>query len=536
MVVETGAPESLPEAQIPQYRNLEPIPIPRTQTTEDILPTQPHPSSSIIPTNPPHATTATYTTSAVPGDASRRGYQPMNHNQLALVPRFNFSVIPNPMQGAERQPQAFEPVQYHPPEASTSTPLRQPPVKSRLPREADRSRLARDILKQLGKPNGSVPAIPTRREYKERKKAKAETEGLPVHPSTEPITEPSNRESAPSVSDPIPDQVLPGPLSSNQLKKNPRSELLSIGYPDRHKELPPDAAGVEQDVDMDIHSCDSLVPRPSTSPRPAPPQDFTPPQRDPELAQVEKGKSTAENPSSELRSSRWVGPPPDTEVIEISDDEGQPAVDVLGSTVEPMEVDGEVKVGGAISKSLSQLSLVGDDNPVEVEMENGHAEEQPPNRRSSQEPVASKDIQLTEKKSQKIRPYVEVPPFPDYVRRGKGKGPASEEAEDEEGSCRVSISRSRFLTCVVHFVDPELQTIVDLAFSRLRSTRCSWLGCRATLNSVNNLIKHLKIHADEAEVRVVPIDSTGVLNRRFSVHLITSSVNGRSAQGRTGLV
>ena len=50
-------------------------------------------------------------------------------------------------------------------------------------------------------------------------------------------------------------------------------------------------------------------------------------------------------------------------------------------------------------------------------------------------------------------------------------------------------------------LDPELQTVVDLAFSRLRPARCLWSGCKATLNSVDNLVKHLKIHADETEVR-----------------------------------
>ena len=42
--------------------------------------------------------------------------------------------------------------------------------------------------------------------------------------------------------------------------------------------------------------------------------------------------------------------------------------------------------------------------------------------------------------------------------------------------------------------------VVDLAFSRLRPMRCLWLGCRVTLNSVDNLAKHLKVHADETEL------------------------------------
>jgi invasion protein IalB len=62
--------------------------------------------------------------------------------------------------------------------------------------------------------------------------------------------------------------------------------------------------------------------------------------------------------------------------------------------------------------------------------------------------------------------------------------------------CRPDTNRS---------LDPGLQTVVDLAYSRLRQTRCLWSGCTATLNSVDNLVKHLKIHADETEVRVCDI-------------------------------
>jgi hypothetical protein len=427
-VVETKASESLPEAQIPQSRNQGPTAIPRTQVTRDSLPIQPPSLPRAIPMNPPHATTVIYNTSAVPGDVSRPGDQPMNHNQLSLVPRRNFSnAISNLMQEGERQPQTLGFVQHYQPEASTSAPPRQSLVKGRLPREADRSRLAKDILKQLGKPNGSVPTIPTRREYKKRKKAEAETVGLPVHPSTEPMAEPS-------LPGPVLGQVTPNTSSANQLQENAPNESLSLGYSDQHKESTPDANGIEQDVDMNIHpSGDPLVSHPLGSPEPTPPQDPTPTLRDPEPAQGKEWGSTAENPPPEVQPSRWIGPPPDAEVIEISDDEGQPVVGTVAATDEPMEVDGEVRMGGAISESLPQSSLVGDDSPVAVEMKEGHTEEQTVDRRSSREPVVSKDIQLTEKKSQKIRPYVEVPPLPDYARQNKGKERAPVEAEDEEG-------------------------------------------------------------------------------------------------------
>jgi hypothetical protein len=46
--------------------------------------------------------------------------------------------------------------QSHLPVSAPALP-RQPPAMIRSPRQADRSRLAKDILKQLGKPSGSVP-------------------------------------------------------------------------------------------------------------------------------------------------------------------------------------------------------------------------------------------------------------------------------------------------------------------------------------------------------------------------------------------
>ena len=415
-----GASDSLPEVEIPRSRDLEPTTIPQTQATGDAhhILTQPSLSSGIPPTTSPHPNVTLYDTSAVPGDASRRGYQP--------IPRDNLSnVVPNKIQGGERRPQfpGFA------------------PVKVRPPREADRSRLAKDLLKQLGKPNGSVPAVPTRREYKQRKKAKAETKGTSTHISTEPMPmgQPQlvlNGDGAPLLSDPVPSQVEPSTLPTNPLQENTPSESLSLGYPGQHREsAPPAADDIEQDVDMDIQSSsDPPVSQPSGSSRPAPPQDLTPSMVGRKPAQDEGERFAI---TSEPQSPRWIGPPPHAEVIEISDDEGQPVVGAVVATVEPMDVDGEVGTGGAISNILS----LGDDTPAAVEMGEGLTEE-PLDRRSSQEPVVSKDIQFTRKKSQKVQPYVEVPPLPDYVRQIKGKERAPVEVEDEEGLYRASIRRN----------------------------------------------------------------------------------------------
>jgi hypothetical protein len=110
-----------------------------------------------------------------------------------------------------------------------------------------------------------------------------------------------------------------------------------------------------------------------------------------------------------------------------------------------MEVDGEVGMGGVVSKSLSQLSLDGGDAPVAAELGMDLTDE-PLEPRSSQDPVVSKDIKFTEKKSQKVQPYVDVPPLPDYVLQSKGKERAPVEAEDEEGLFRVSVQNNWFLT------------------------------------------------------------------------------------------
>ena len=420
-VVETGAPDSLPEAQIPQSRDPEPTTIPQIQAIGNTphIPTQPSPSSGIMPTSPTHPT------------------------QLALVPRRNFpDAISNLTQGGGRPSQAPGLVQYRQPETSAYAPPKQPPVRVRLPREADLSRLAKDILKQLGRPNGSVPAVLTKREYKERTRAEAGTKGTSVHPSPEPIAETQlvlNLDEVPPPQDPVPGQAALSTLPTNQLQENLPHKTLLPGYPAQHRiSAPPDANGIERDVEMDIQiSGDSLVSRSSGSPLSDLPQDSASPLMDPESTQGKEGGSAAKNPPSKPQSSRWTGPSPDTEVIEISDDEGQPVVGAVVATVEPMEVDGEVGIGGAISKNLSHLSPDGGDTPVVVEIE-GRTKE-PLDHRSPQEPVVFKDIQFTEKKSQKIQPYVQVPPLPDFVRQNKAKERALVEAEDEEGLHGVSI-------------------------------------------------------------------------------------------------
>lgn len=359
----------------------------------------------------------------------------MDINQLTVVPRRNFpNVIPNLMQEEVRRPQTLGLAQNYQPGALTPTPP-QPSVKVRLPRDADRSRLARDILKQLGKPTGSAPVVLTRREYKERKKRTS------IHPSIEPAAEPQPaliRDDAPSLPDLILGQVLSSTLPANPPQGNPTNELPSPAYLNQHKEsAPPCEHAIEQDVDMDIQpSGDPLVPQPSGAHSPAPSQYLSSSLVDPALAQG-KEKSARNFPPLGPQSSTRTGPPPDTEVIEISDDEDQHVVGAVTTTVEPMEVDGGVGKGGVISKSLSRLSLDGDDTKVALEMG-----KEPLDRRSSQELVVFKGITFTEKKSQKIRPYVEVPPLPDYARQIKGKERAPVVVEEEGGPYEVSVWRN----------------------------------------------------------------------------------------------
>ena len=438
--VEAGEPEPLPEVQIPQSRDQQPATAPRIQAAVNAphLFNQLSLPSSVVPANPPYPTTAGRDTSTVPDDGSRRVYHPIDKDQLGLVQRRDVSnVVPNTVQRALHQPQASGWVRHYQPETSTPTLPKLPSVMVRSPRQADRSRLAKDILKQLGRPSGTAPAIPTRREYKKRKKAEVEMIGASAQPSTEPVVEPQlNHDEVPLLPEgsPVPDQVPTSALPANPPQENPVNEPPSLECPDQHTESAPhDTNTIEQDVDMDIQpSGDLLVPQPPIPLRLGPQQDPLSSLVVSESVQDE-GTSAANNPpTSETPSSRWSGPPPGTEIIEISDDEEQYVVGEVTAAAEPMEVDREVRVGGAISKSLSRLSLEGDDAPVVVEMGKDPTKE-PLELRSSQEPVVSNGKKFTEKKSQKFQPYVELPPLPDYVRQIKGKGRAPAKEDNEEG-------------------------------------------------------------------------------------------------------
>lgn len=442
----------LPEARLPDPASTTDSWAQVAESTPDVSRRLPS-SSSMTLTNLRPTTTNQYTTT-IPNGTAHQDYQPMDLNQLALVPRRNFSTaIPNLTQGKLRQPQPSGWAPDHQSEASTSTLPGQPPVKIRLPREADRSRLAKDILKQLGKPSGSVPAVPTRHEYEERKKTGAYMEAT----SAQPLTEPVVAESQPSLNhdDPplpseivhVPDQVpLSGP-SAPPATSAVEPPLLEYPDPDTGSATH-DADATEEDVNMDIQPReDPLVPQPQSSPRSDLPHESVPSPVVPESV-VDRGERPVVNqpPLSELPLSKRSGPPPDAEIIEISDDEEQAAVYVVTNTVEPMEVDEEVRTGGAISQSLSELSLDGDDTLVAAETEKDRAKK-PLGSRSSQEPIDLEDMQLTERKLQKNKPFVEVPPLPDYARQKKGKERAPVQEEDEEGLYEVSILRGWLLTC-----------------------------------------------------------------------------------------
>ena len=360
----------------------------------------------------------------------------MGYNQLALVPRRNFSnVAPTQIQGEVRQPQ-LSGWTYYQPEASTSTFPKRAPVKIRLPREADRSRLAKDILKQLGKPSGLVPAVPTRHEYEERRKAVMEATSA-QRPPQPAVTQPQLDEAPlPSEVVPVSDQVTPSSLYVNHPPATPASEPPSLEYPDPDPDSAPhDADAANQDIHMDIQPHeDSLVPQPPASPRPNPPQDSISSPIAPESVLGAEERSAVEHrPPTAFPSSERRGPPPDTEIIEISDDEEGPVVDTVTATFEPMEVDEGTGTGGAISQSLSELSLGGEGAPVVVETET-----EPLGRRSSEELIASEDIQFTGRNFPKNRVSIELPPLPDYARRSKGKERAPVQEEDEEGMYRAS--------------------------------------------------------------------------------------------------
>jgi hypothetical protein len=442
-VMQNGASDVLPEAHTPQSRDPAPTSDSRTQVIGNTLgiSIRPPPSSGTTLTNPPYPTAVNQHTTTVRNDAARQRYKPMEYNQLALVPRRNFSnTIPSAMQGKALQPQLPGWIAHYQPEASTST----LPVKVRLPREVNRSRLAKDILKQLGKPSGSVPAVLTRREYKDRRTG-AHMEATSAQPPTEPVV----AEPQPLLShdEPrLPPEIVPDQVSSPGLSVNPPPETLTDEPP-----LPdypnPDAGSTTQDADatgedvnMDIQPPeDPLVPQPPTSPRSDPLQEPVPSPVVPELPLDNEERSAAgQPPTPEFPPLKRSGPPPDAEVIEISDDEEPAAADAVTNTVEPMEVDREIGTGGASSHGLPDLSLEGGDTPVAVEMEKDRPEE-PLGHRSSREAIDSESIRPTKRKLHRNQLCVEVPPLPDYARKNKGKERAPIQEEGEEDFCRVSV-------------------------------------------------------------------------------------------------
>ena len=455
-VVEIDPPNPPQETQVPQSHIQQPATTSRVQETGGVshISVQPSSSPSIISTSDAYPASADHNTFAVLGNASRRGYHPIEYGKLAIAPRYNPpNAVPGPVDGGVRQtqppgwasygqsiPSVFTlptPTPTLPTSTSTlltSTPIlrKVPPPKVRLPRQADRFRLAKDILKQLGKPTGAVPAVPTRREYKEQKKATAQKHNTSAQPPTEPVVKPQlvlNHGDAPLLPEavPTPDQViLPAP--SNPPQEDPVDEPPSLGYPDQRIESVPRETSVV-DVDMDIQPSAPQLPG---SPGEGPPQGSAPSPVARGSAQDEGEPTTNNPPPSEPLSSGWNGPPLDAEIIEISDDEEQPVVGTVTDPVVPMEVDKEVRAGGAISKSLSGLSLDDDGAVAVVEVEQDRTKDLP-DHRSSQEPVVSEGKQITGKKWQKFQPYVELPPLPDYMRRNKGKGRAAVEEESEEG-------------------------------------------------------------------------------------------------------
>jgi len=473
-VMQSGASDVLPEAHVPRSRDPAPTPDSLTQAIGKTsgVSTQPSSSSGITLVNPPYPTTADQHTTAVPNDAARQRYKPMEYNQLALVPRRNFpNAIPNVIQGKVHQPQLPGWTPLYQPEASTSTLPRRPPVKVRLAREPDRYRLARDILKQLGKPTGIVPPVPTQSEYEERKKTRAHMEATSVQPPTEPVvTKPqpqsslSRRDPPPPLeTDPAPDQAPPLGLSMEPPPAIPIDEppLLEYPYPDTGSTAR-DADATGEDVNMDIRPSENpLVPQPPTSPRSNPPQEPVPPPVIPESALDKEDRPTANQPPiSEHSSLKRNGPPPGAEVIEISDDEEPAAIDAVMDTIEPMEVDVEARTGGVVSKSSSGLSLDGDGTLTIVEAEKDRTKEALGYR--PRETIDSKDIQSMKRKLQKNQLCVEVPPLPDYARQNKGEKRAPIREEDEEGLYGVSVLRVRLLTYY--------------SFPRPRTSGCCRLG------------------------------------------------------------
>lgn len=454
--MQTEAPGTIPETRSPQSHEPAPATVTWTQTGGDASHPSTQPSLPIgtIPVNPPYPTTTNLYTTVGPDNAAYQGYQSKEDNQLALVPRRNFyKPIPNQILREFRQPQPSG-LTYHQPKASTSTLPAQSSVKIRLPREADRSRLAKDILKQLGKPSGFAPAVPTRREYEERRRAEAEMEVNSIRPPAQQmIAQPQlllNHDEAPLPPEvvPVSDQVVSSGLYTNHPPATPAGEPPLLEYPDPDP-TPNDTDAANQDTHMDIQSPeDSLVPHPPASPRPNLLRDSISPPLVPEsISGAEERSAVKDLLPSTSPPSKHRGPPPDAEIIEISDDEAGPNVDAATPTVEPMEVDKETGTGGVISQSFSELSLDGEVAPVAVEAETEtDTPREPARRRSSQELITPEDIQSTGRKFPRNQVSVELPPLPDYARRNKGKERAPIEEEYGEGLCGISVWWAQFLT------------------------------------------------------------------------------------------
>jgi len=429
MVALHDAPDIGPEAQVPQSHDPAPTAIPRAQAAGDApnLSAQPSSPSSTIPVDQPYPTTASHHTTIVPGEATRKEYRPMEYNQLALVPRQNlYNVIPNvsQLQVPEQHPGW---IPYQPPEASSSALPKLPSTRARLPREADRSRLAKDILRQLGKPSGSVPAVPTRRGYQDRKESETGIGATLVQPTSEfVVPEPRSLNydgpTLPPGIVPVPDQVASGSYATHP-PETPIGELPLLEYPD------PDSD--QQDVHMDTQPIDGTpAPQQPAPPGSNPPQDRVSSPVVPGPVPATEGGSTVEHPlPSTPPPQDRRGPPPDAEIIEISDDEEEAANHVATAIAEPMEVDEEVGRGGADSQRLSGLSPAVGDTHLVAETGEGRTMESL-SRRPTQE--------LIGRKPQKNLVSVELPPLPEYARRNRGKERTPVE-EDEEGLYETSV-------------------------------------------------------------------------------------------------
>ena len=186
-----------------------------------------------------------------------------------LVPRQYFpKIAPKPTQGQVPQPQLPGWMPPYSPEASTFILPKRPPTKARLPRDADRSRLAKDILKQLGKPSGSVPAVPTRPRYEDRKVSEARIEAASAQPPAKPVVpelQLSNPDGSPLPPGTarVPDQAAPSSSHATYPPETPVGDPPLLEYPDTD----PDPAhnytdATEQDVHMDIepHEGSSVQP------------------------------------------------------------------------------------------------------------------------------------------------------------------------------------------------------------------------------------------------------------------------------------